>query len=141
MSTEEQHLISNQHWQMVVSAIPEITQDTGEEDFRTLFSQFTVMAGDKLSAKGLYLVISGEVSLKLYDEELATASPLDYFYEEYLLLDELNLEVTAIALKDTELVFLSRKTWDTLTDEIKKRCLSVFFGDLVNIYQHEFHSC
>ena len=138
MSTEEQHPISNQHWQMVVSAIPEITQDTGEEDFRTLFSQFTVMAGDKLSAKGLYLVISGEVSLKLYDEELATASPLDYFYEEYLLLDELNLEVTAIALKDTELVFLSRKTWDTLTDEIKKRCLSVFFGDLVNIYQHEF---
>ena len=82
---------------MVVSAIPEITQDTGEEDFRTLFSQFTAMAGDKLSAKGLYLVISGEVSLKLYDEELATASPLDYFYEEYLLLDELNLEVTAIA--------------------------------------------
>ena len=74
MSTEEQYPITNEHWQMVLSAIPEITQDTGEDDFRTLFSPFTAMAGDKISARGLYLVISGEVSLKLNDEELATAS-------------------------------------------------------------------
>ena len=138
MASEQQNLITQKHWEMVLDAIPEINHDGAQEDFQLLFRHSRLNAGDILPAKGLYVVIAGAVSLKLNNEELLKAGPLDYFYEEYLLLDELNVEVSATALANTEVAFLSKEKWDTLEAKKRERCLSVFFGDLINIHKHEF---
>ena len=136
MASEQQNLITQKHWKMVLDAIPEINHDGAQEDFQLLFRHSRLNAGDILPAKGLYVVIAGAVSLKLNNEELMKAGPLDYFYEEYLLLDELNVEVSATALANTEVAFLSKENWDTLEAKKRERCLSVFFGDLINIHKH-----
>ena len=138
MASEQHNLITQKHWEMVLDAIPEINHDVAQEDFQVLFRHSRLNAGDILPANGLYVVIAGAVSLKLNDEELMKAGPLDYFYEEYLLLDELNVEVSATALASTEVAFLSKEKWDTLEAKKRERCLSVFFGDLINIHKHEF---
>ncbi len=138
MPVKHQNLITQKQWGIVLGAIPEIAHDSAKEDFRILFSHSRLNAGDILPAKGLYIVITGAVSLKLNDEELVKAGPLDYFYEEYLFLDELNLEVSAIAHARTEVAFLSKEKWDTIEANKRERCLSAFFGDLINIHEHEF---
>ena len=74
MASEQQNLITQKHWKMVLDAIPEINHDGAQEDFQVLFRHSRLNAGDILPAKGLYVVIAGAVSLKLNNEELIKLS-------------------------------------------------------------------
>ena len=70
MASEQHNLITQKHWEMVLDAIPEINHDAAQEDFQVLFRHSRLNAGDILPTNGLYVVITGAVSLKLNDEEL-----------------------------------------------------------------------
>ena len=52
MASEQQNLITQKHWKMVLDAIPEINHDGAQEDFQVLFRHSRLNAGDILPAKG-----------------------------------------------------------------------------------------
>ena len=138
MSNPSKNELNDEEWELVLKAIPELNQRQLNQHFRPLLNSIDVNNGNTLPADGLYVVLNGQISLRLNDQEIAVARQSNYFYEEYLLLDDLNIELSAVTITDSQIAFLSRGNWDTLTSDIKKNCLTGLFGDLINVYQHEF---
>ncbi|MBH68408.1 MAG: hypothetical protein CMM58_08650 [Rhodospirillaceae bacterium] len=138
MSKSIQNKLNQKEWEIVKKTIPKLSGSNQAENVKPFLNAMNIKNGETLATIGLYVVIDGKISLQLNGSEIAIAGISDYFYEEYLLLDDLNIEFSAKALDDTRVAFLSKDKWECLDPAIKKDCLSALFGDLINVYQHEF---
>jgi len=131
-------LLSESEWSIVSNAIPGFSALVDQEHFTSILELLDVEQGTTLPPNGMYIVLDGSTSLQLHGDEIAAAGRSDYFYEEHLLIDDLVIELIAKAASHSRLVFLSKENWANLPVEIKTACLTMLFGDLVNIHLHDF---
>jgi hypothetical protein len=117
-------------------ALPGLARIEGIED---RFSVLAPPAGELLSADGFYLVLAGEVSLRLAGEDVSRLRLNDFFFEEHLALDGINSRLEAVAEQGTKLLKLDKENWQKLPAEHKEILeRSIFAGDLINVHMHDF---
>lgn len=122
-------------WAVAVSALPDIAS---LDEVRQSVVSCDLPQGGPLPADGLYLVLSGEVSLQLGGDHIAEALGQDYFFEEYLALQNIKSKLSAIAEPGTRLLKLDLKNWDALSSDSRDAIKHMMFGDLVNVHMHDF---
>ena len=122
----------------IVNSVLGVETDKETKIFDNLIEAIVVQKDDILAPCGMYVVLEGSISLLLNDSVIATANSSDYFYEEYLLLEDQNIELSAKAIEKTRLGLISKKSWINLPSKIKDQCMGRLFGDLVNMHLHEF---
>ena len=129
--------LTESEWSIVSNAIPGFDTLVEKDDFKSILQLLVVKKGTILPADGMYVVLEGSTSLLLNGDEIATAGRTDYFYEEHLVIDHIATELIAQTTSDTRLMFLSKKNWADLSEDVKTACLSMLFGDLVNLHLHD----
>ena len=120
----------------ILNSVLGLNKDSEKKVFDNSIQAIVVQEGDVLDPCGVYVVLEGSIGLFLNDSVIATAKSSDYFYEEYLLLDDPNIELSAKAIQQTRLGFISKTNWINLPNELKDQCMGRLFGDLVNIHLH-----
>ena len=118
------------------NALPGLARNEGILEH---FSVLAPPAGELLTADGYYLVLAGEVSLRLAGDEVSRLRSNDFFFEEHLALDGINSRLEAVAEQGAKLLKLDKENWQKLPaehKEILKR--SIFVGDLINVHMHDF---
>jgi gamma-glutamylcyclotransferase (GGCT)/AIG2-like uncharacterized protein YtfP/glutaredoxin-related protein/3-polyprenyl-4-hydroxybenzoate decarboxylase len=130
--------ISSREWAMVIDAIPGVGDLPDPEVIRSNIQVLQIDEPALLPVKGMYIVIEGSVALLFNSQQVATADPGDYFYEEYLVIRQIPMKLEARAAPATRLAFVDSSQWDSLPDDVRRSCLATLFGDLVNVYMHDF---
>ena len=103
----------------VLNSILGLQKDSEKKVFDNSIEAIVIQEGDVLDPSGMYVVLKGSIGLFLNDSEIATANSSDYFYEEYLLLDDPNIELSAKAIEQTRLGYISKASWVNLPNDIK----------------------
>lgn len=129
---------STGEWSMILEAIPGVRDLPDPDIIRSNIQLMQVDEATVLPREGMYIVLEGSVALLFNEEEVATADKGDYFYEEYLVIKNIPLSMEARASVDSRLAFLDRSQWQSLPQDVKSNCLASLFGDLVNVYMHDF---
>ena len=122
----------------ILNSVLGIQKDNEKKVFGNSIEVIIVQEGDILDPCGMYVVLEGSIGLFLNDCLIATANSSDYFYEEYLLIDDPNIELSAKAIEQTRLSYISKTNWINLPNDLKDQCMGRLFGDLVNMHLHEF---
>ena len=135
---ENFEILNSSEQATILNSILGLQKDSEKKAFDNSFQAIVVQEGDVLDPCGMYIVLKGSIGLFLNDSEIATANSSDYFYEEYLLLDDPNIELSAKAIEQTRLGYISKTSWVNLPNDIKDQCMGRLFGDLVNMHLHEF---
>ena len=78
----------------IVNSVLGIQKDSEKKVFGNSIEVILVQEGDILDPCGMYVVLEGSIGLFLNDCLIATANSSDYFYEEYLLIDDPNIELS-----------------------------------------------
>ena len=138
MSYENLPLLDESDLALLKTSNTDLSMLDDQVPLSSLFQLVEVPKNTTLTATGMYFVLSGHISLQLNGSEIATATVSDYFYEEYLLLEDHNIEVTAKSKTDSRLGFLAKDEWDALPEKTQTKSLSKLFGNLVNTHLHEF---
>jgi len=125
-------------WDTILSALPDTLSDKTPEALMRRFKAFQFSEETVLPATGLYVVLSGNVTLSHKKDVLTTAKPGDYFYEEHLEFNDLPVSLTARAGAGTEVAFLSSTEWHDLPDETRIAFFATFFGELVTERMEHF---
>jgi phosphopantothenoylcysteine synthetase/decarboxylase/gamma-glutamylcyclotransferase (GGCT)/AIG2-like uncharacterized protein YtfP/glutaredoxin-related protein len=123
--------LSDSDWKTVSTAIPGFEEINDPDTCRSKCQALEVLQGSVLPPDGMYVVLEGAVSLQLNEQEIATAGPADYFFEEHLVIDHPLVELTARCSSDCRLMYLSRRDWSGLPGETQSSCFLLLFGDLV----------
>ena len=123
---------------IILNSVLNLHKDSEKKLFDNSIEAILVQEDDVLDPCGMYVVLEGSIGLFLNDRVIATANYSDYFYEEYLLLEDQNIELSAKAIEKTRLGLISKKSWINLPSKIKDQCMGRLFGDLVNMHLHEF---
>ena len=123
---------------IILNSVLGIQKDNEKKVFGNSIEVIVVQEGDILDPCGMYVVLEGSIGLFLNDCLIATANSSDYFYEEYLLIDDPNIELSAKAIEQTRLSYISKTNWINLPNDLKDQCMGRLFGDLVNMHLHEF---
>jgi gamma-glutamylcyclotransferase (GGCT)/AIG2-like uncharacterized protein YtfP/glutaredoxin-related protein/3-polyprenyl-4-hydroxybenzoate decarboxylase len=130
--------IGTKEWGMVLDAIPGVRDLADPEIIRSNIQVLQVDESTVLPGKGMYIVFEGSVALLFNNQQVATAEQGDYFYEEYLVIRHIPMKMEAMAAPGTHLAFLDSSQWDSLPENVRSNCLATLFGDLVNVYMHDF---
>lgn len=130
--------LADDEWALVQRALPDGADATHAEAIRPKFVALAIDEPTVLPATGLYVVLTGHVSLVHLDDTLATARPGHYFYEEHLELKGLPVSLTAQAGAGTRVAYLSVASWFDLPDAIRSAFFATLFGDLVTVQMQSF---
>lgn len=140
--------LKDAHWELILSALPDAVTLEDRAEMRERFQVVTASQGTELPATGAYVVLEGEVELvqplkgKAASDEtedvLAKATAGAYFYEEYLVFNDLPVSLTARAVDGVTLAYLSRNAWYDLPEETRQAFYITLFGDLVEVHNKHF---
>ena len=129
---------SPKEWSMVLDAIPGVSKLPDPEIIRSNIQLLVIEEPTLLPKEGMYIVLEGSVALLFDEQEVAIAEQADYFYEEYLVINSIPMPMEAKAITGTRLVYLDSSQWNSLPEDVRNDCLGSLFGDLVNVYMHDF---
>ena len=103
--------ISSREWAMVIDAIPGVRDLPDPEVLRSNIRVLQIDEPTLLPVKGMYIVFKGSVALLFNSQQVATADPGDYFYEEYLVIRQIPMKLEARAAPATRLAFVDSSQW------------------------------
>jgi len=133
---DESVVLTSSEWDILSNRLPGLARITGIRDY---FKPLLLPTGGELPADGFYIILEGEVLLSRSGEEIARLGAHDFFFEEQLVLPELQTDLQAIAAPNTKLLKLDQSQWQLLPEEIREEAKRLFFiGDLVNVHMHDF---
>lgn len=147
--------LNDAQWEVVLKALPDAVTLKDRADLRERIGVVTVENGSTLPANGAYVVLAGKVelvqtlkgkaALAKKEDVLATAAAGNYFYEEHLVFNDLPVSLTARAVDDVTLAYLSRNAWYDLSEETRQAFYVTLFGDLVEVntthFQQSINCC
>ncbi len=133
--TAQHMMLALGDWHEVTGALPELNK---LDNVRDQFKVALYDDGGTVEPDGLYLVLEGQVSLRLRGEEVGKARLHDFFFEEYLVVDDTGTQLQAYALPGTRLLKLNQANWATLPADSRELMKAFMFGDLVNVHMHDF---
>ncbi|TMV05631.1 hypothetical protein FGK63_16440 [Ruegeria sediminis] len=138
ISTKSAPALTEVEWSMVLSAFHSDRATGDPSHIKPHFTVLEIAEETVLPAKGMYVVLKGEVRLRQNDTELATADEGDYFYEEHLEIFDIPVSLDAVAQPGTKLAYLSSEQWFELPMEMRQECFATLFGDLVAVHMQNF---
>ena len=138
ISTRNASFISDAEWPKILPAFHSPTATGDPARIKPHFSLLDVTEGTVLPPKGMYVVLEGVVHLRQNGQEITSADPGDYFYEEHLEIFDIPVSLEAFALPGTKLAYLSSTEWFELPEDVRKECFSTLFGDLVAVHMQNF---
>ena len=128
-------MLAARDWSDAVQALPELDRVA---DVRDQFKVVHYPEGGAVPDDSLYLVLDGQVSLRLRGEEVGKARREDFFFEENLVINEIATNVDAYALPGTRLLKLHHTDWSAFPADSRDVISNMLFGDLVNVHMHDF---
>ena len=132
----ETAVLTSTEWEILSNKLPDLASITGMRDH---LKPLLLPSGGDLPADGFYIILEGEVVISRSGEEIARLRSHDFFFEEQLVLPELQTDLQAIAAPNTKLLKLDKSQWELLPEEIREEAKRlIFIGDLVNVHMHDF---
>jgi len=94
----ESAVLTSTEWEILSNRLPDLASITGIRDH---LKPLLLPSGGDLPADGFYIILEGEVVISRSGEEIARLGAHDFFFEEQLVLPELQTDLQARSLHPT----------------------------------------